>query len=297
MFDWNDLRYLLATAETGSTLAAGKRMGVSQTTAARRIVALEEAVGFALFERRPSGYRLTEQGAALLPLAQAVSLEALAFGEAAAATRREASGTVRLTAAEIYAITLLPPMLRDLHGVHPAIRIELDTSGAIRDLGAGDADIAIRTVARPQGSGLVARRVQDDPWGVYCSRAYAAAHGRPRSRRELAGHLLVGGGEGPVWSVYRRWLDDNGLAGQVAIQHDSSAGLLSAVRAGAGIAALPCVVADQEPDLLRCLPPDRSQGRALWLMTHERVRHAPRVRAVLDFLGDRLSRLRPVHDD
>lgn len=297
MLDWNDLRFLLATAETGSTLSAGRRLGVSQTTAARRLIALEEGLGLPLFERRPSGYRLTEQGAALLPLARAVAREALAFEEAASASRRDASGTVRLTVAEIYAITLLPPMLRDLNTLHPAIRIELDTSGALRDLGAGDADIAVRTVARPQGSGLVARRVQDDPWGVYCSRAYAAAHGRPRTRRDLAGHLMVGGGEGPVWSIYRRWLEDNGLTGQVAIQQDSSAGLLAAVRAGIGIAALPCVVADQEPDLLRCLPPDRSQGRALWLVTHERVRHAPRVRAVLDFLGDRLSRLRPVHDD
>ena len=59
MFDWNDLRAFLAVAETGSTLAAGKRLRVSQTTAARRVAALEEALGVTLFDRRQSGYVLT----------------------------------------------------------------------------------------------------------------------------------------------------------------------------------------------------------------------------------------------
>ena len=43
--DWNDLRYFLAVARTGSTLAAGKAMRVSHTTAARRLAALETALG------------------------------------------------------------------------------------------------------------------------------------------------------------------------------------------------------------------------------------------------------------
>ena len=54
----------------------------------------------------------------------------------AAASAREVSGTVRLTTFEIYAITILPPILRDLHDAHPRIRIELDTSHEVRDLAA-----------------------------------------------------------------------------------------------------------------------------------------------------------------
>ena len=74
------------------------------------------------------------------------------------------------------------------------------------------------------------------------------------------------------------------------MHYDSSIGLLSAVRAGVGIAVLPCVVADADPDFIRCLPPRRNHGRIMWLVTHERVRHVPRVRLVIDFLYDRLSR-------
>ena len=75
------------------------------------------------------------------------------------------------------------------------------------------------------------------------------------------------------------------------MQHGTSTGLLSAVRAGVGLAVLPVLVAELEPDLVMCLPPEPGNERGLWLLTHERLRHTPRVRAVLDFLGERLTGL------
>ena len=81
-----------------------------------------------------------------------------------------------------------------------------------------------------------------------------------------------------------------GLEDQVAVHHASAIGLLGAVRSGFGVAVLPCVVADGDPDLIRCLPPRPDHRRVLWLLTHERVRHTPRVRLVIDFLFNRLKR-------
>ena len=291
MFDWNDLRYLIAVAETGSTLAAGRRLRVSQTTVARRLAALEAALGLPLFERRQAGYAPTPAGEALLEQARGVEAAAGAFGAAAAAVGREASGTVRLTTLEIYAETILSPILRDLHDAHPAIRIELDTSEEPRDLAAGVADVALRGTANPRGGGLVGRRIAPDGWTLYCSRAYAEAHGVPRTRAELAGHPFIGGGGDKVWRRYRAWLERLGLEGSVAIQHASVTGMLAGVRSGFGLAVLPSFVADREPDLVRCLPPMDGDPSALWLLTHERLRHTPRVRAVMDFVGDRLTRL------
>jgi DNA-binding transcriptional LysR family regulator len=291
MFDWNDLRYFLAVAQTGSTLAAGRRLRVSQTTVARRVAALEEALGLTLFERRQAGYVPTPAGEALLERARGVESAATALGEAAAAVGREASGTVRLTTLEIYAETILSPILRDLHEAHPAIRIELDTSEEPRDLAAGAADVALRGSASPTGGGLVGRRIAPDAWTLYCSRTYAEAHGVPRTRAELAGHPFIGGGGDKVWGRYRAWLERHDLEGSVAIQHASVTGMLAAVRSGFGLAVLPSFVADRDPDLVRCIPPIQGDPAALWLLTHERLRHTPRVRAVMDFLGDRLTRL------
>jgi DNA-binding transcriptional LysR family regulator len=291
MLDWNDLRHFLAVARTGSTLAAGRALRVSQTTAARRVAALEEELGLTLFERRPVGYRLTPAGEALVECAESVEASAQLFADAAAGQARDVSGTLCLTLAEIYAVTLLPPILRDLHEAHPGIRITLDTSEELRDLAGGAADVALRSVDQPTGAGLVGRRLANDGWAIYCSRDYAAAHGRPRSRRQLRGHPLIGGGGPGVWRVYSQWLERNGLSDAVTIQHGSTSGLLAAVRAGSGLAVLPTLIADLDADLLQCLPPKPDHDTGLWLLTHERLRHTPRVRVVMDFLAERLTKL------
>jgi DNA-binding transcriptional LysR family regulator len=290
MLDWNDLRYFLAVARGGSTLAAGRALRVSQTTVARRIAALEQALGFPLFDRRQAGYALTAEGEALLGRASVVEASADAFAEAAAAHSRDSSGTVRITSEEIYSQGLIAPHLRDLHALHPEIMIEIDSSPALRDLGEGEADIAIRSSSKSQPAGLVGRKIAIDDWTLYCSRDYAAVNGAPTSVEELRSHPIVGGGGGNLWRHYQLWLQQMGLEDRVAVHHATSTGLLSAVRSGFGIAVLPCVVADGDPDLIRCIPPRPDHGRILWLLTHERVRHTPRVRAVIDFLYERLKR-------
>ena len=290
MLDWNDLRYFLAVAREGSTLAAGRALRVSQTTVARRIAALEEALKLHLFERRQAGYVLTPAGEELRDHAEAVEGAATDFASAAEARARDVSGTVRITSEEIYTAGLISPFLRELRERHPDIMIELDTAQQVRDLGAGEADIALRSSTKEQPNGLVGRRIAIDDWTLYCSRDYAARNGVPRSIDDLRRHAIVGGGGGNLWRHYRAWLHDLGLEDQVAMHHASSTGLLSAVRSGLGVAVLPCIVAEADPDLIRCIPPRDGHGRVLWLLTHERVRHTPRIRAVIDFLYDRLSR-------
>lgn len=288
--DWNDLRYFLAVADEGSTLAAGRALRVSQTTVARRIAALEEALGLPLFEKRQAGYVLTPAGEGLIERAKLVETAAEGFAEASAALHRDTSGMVRMTTQEIFANTLLGPMLRELHELHPEIVIEIDTQQDLLDLGAGEADVALRSTAGEAPAGTVGRNLCIDDWTLYCSREYAERHGIPRTRKDLLGHAIIGGGGGKLWRHYEAWLKSLGLEGQVAMHHATSTGLLTAVRSGFGIAVLPCIVADADPDLIRCLPPRDDHNRSMWLLTHERVRHTPRVRLVIDFLYDRLMR-------
>ena len=100
MLDWNDLRYFLAVAREGSTLAAARSLRVSQTTVARRISALEEAIGVRLFEKRQAGYSPTTAGHELVRLAEQVEVSVTGFTDAANAQSRELRGAVKLTTEE-----------------------------------------------------------------------------------------------------------------------------------------------------------------------------------------------------
>lgn len=290
MFDWNDLRHFLAVARQGSTLAAAKVLRTSQTTVARRIAALEQALGFPLFEKRQAGYTLTPAGEQLVERAANVELSATQFSEAAAAHARDLTGTVRITMEEIYATTLFAPLMRELHEAYPEILIEMDTEQAVRDLSRGEADIALRSTAEDQPAGHVGRVLCRDDWTPYCSRTYAERHGIAKTFEDLKQHTLIGGGGSKVWPKYQKWLEHIGLDKHVAMHQPTSTTLLSSVRAGIGIAVLPCIIADGDPDLIQCFPPRQNHGRQLWLLTHERVRHTPRVRIVIDFIHDKLKR-------
>src|SRR4029453_6914998 len=94
MLDWNDIKYFLSVAEEGSTLAAGRHLRVSQTTVARRIAALEEALGLQLFDKRQAGYVLTPAGEGLVDRARQVEAASEGFAEASAALARDTSGAV-----------------------------------------------------------------------------------------------------------------------------------------------------------------------------------------------------------
>lgn len=289
MTDWNDIRYLVSVAETGSTLAASRALRVSQTTVARRLHALEQATGLTLFDRHQGGYRITADGAALLAEARAVTAAANAFDSAVATRARQSSGVVRLTTEDIFAHTLLAPMLVELRALHPGIVIELDISSELRDLGAGGADIALRGTYTLPPAGVVGRRICADEWSLYCSRGYAARHGIPSSKAELKGHAIVAGGGGSVWKAYQAFLRHHGLEENVAVHQPTSGGLLSSIRDGLGIGVLPNLVAENDESLIRCLPTRGNADHDIWLLTHERVRHSLPVRTAIDFFYERLA--------
>jgi len=288
MIDWNDVRYLVAVADGGSTLSAARSLRVSQTTVARRLSALETATGLTLVDRHQAGYRLTRDGEALLASARAMTDAADAFDRAAATRARDKSGTVRLTTEDVFANGLLAPMLAELHASHPGIVIDLDITSELRDLGAGDADIALRGTDRGASAGVVGRRICNNEWTLYCSRDYAERHGVPRTKEAMRGHAIVGGGGGSLWRAYQNFLRRWDLEGQVAIHQPTSGGLLTSVRAGLGVGVLPCVIADGDENLIRCLPPLDHDYHSIWLLTHDRVKQSLPVRTVVDFLYDRL---------
>jgi len=290
MFDWNDVRTFLAVARGGSTLTASQKLKVSQPTVARRITALEEALGLTLFERRQAGYRLTPDGEALLPAAETVEEGAITLANAAAARSGALEGVVKLTSNEM-AGAQINPLIGALRDAYPGIRVDLIATEAKLDLAAGEADIAIRTtLAPPQGAGLYVRKIVDLPSLIYCSRAYAERHGVPRDPDSLPGHQIIG-----VDGYLTRlpgfpWFEAKAAGATVAARASSFTALFEKLRSGLGVGVFHWGVFERDPNMIPCFFIPAELYGQVWLLTHERSRKLPHVRAVADHVALALER-------
>jgi DNA-binding transcriptional LysR family regulator len=294
MFDWNDLKHFLAVARHGSTLAAGRALGVDQSTVLRRIGQLERALGRRLVTRSPSGYRLTPMGDALLPHAEQVEQAIRALDQALAAAGDDAQGVVRVTCPEPIVQRLAQsPLLAKFHALHPGLQVEFVSSDRYADLMNGEADIALRSGDTDDGA-LVGRKIGDSLWAVYASRDYVQRHGQPARLEELADHALIGLHESMADHRVCVWLNRVAPQGRVVARTHSILGLLHAAKAGLGVAPLPLALGEAESDLVRVLEPIDDLKRIWRVLVAPDKRHTPRVAAFFDLVVAEVEALRPI---
>lgn len=292
MFDWNDLKAFLAVARGGSTLAASKTLKINQTTVARRIEALEADVGLKLFDRGQTGSRLTEAGEDLLAEAERMEAAATAFGSRAAAHQRGLAGTLKVTSTEILANLAITPALGEFRELYPDVKVDLIVSDVALDLEAGEADVAIRSGIALPVSDLVARKLADFDFALYCSRDYAARRGLPASLEDLRDHDLIGGDGSNLPLPGMRWMFDQLPGVEPAHTSNSMTNLNIAVKAGLGIAPVGCLLADLDPDFVQCWPPIPELRAGSWVVTRAELKDTPRVRAFIDFIVPQFAALR-----
>ena len=288
--DWDDLRYVLAVARTGSALRAAEQLGVNQTTVIRRLQALECALGSCLFERRRSGHIPTDAGRLAVEAAERMEQEAQAFRSALAVRQRTLAGSIRFTTSETLANRLVTPCLGAFRKLHPGVSIELILADERLDVARGEADVALRAGSRPEGAGIVARRLPDNGWAIYCSHAYAAERGCPDGPDAIPGHEIVGM-EGRLAQVQGwAWLSARAPDAIIRVRSNSLVNLVATLKAGFGLGALPTIIGDPEPELMRCFPPPPELKAEIWLIVREELKGQPHVRAFADFLAEDLRK-------
>lgn len=291
MLNWNDLKYFVATAQSGSTLGAARVLKVNQSTVQRRLVELEDRLKLRLVERLPSGYRLTPEGKAVLESAEAVA-DAIARFERNCAEAAHAS-TLRLTCPESIADRLARSgILARFEAKHPSLRVEFVLADRYVDLAKGEADVAFRS--GDTDGPLVGRKVADSIWAVYASTDYIKRRGAPVSIGEIARHSIVAFEVALAHHRLSVWLSEVAPYAHVAARSNSVLGLVSAVKSGVGIAALPTPLGDGDPDLVQVLPPVPELGRDWRLICHPDARHLYRVEAFFRFVETQIDDLRSV---
>ena len=286
--DWNQLKAFLETAETGSLSAAARKLGLTQPTLSRQVAAIEQSMGVTLFERVGKSMALTPTGLDLLEHARAMGAAAEALGLAATGSSQAVRGVVSVSATDVVASVLLPPLVKKLHDQEPGITIDVIPSNALSDLLRREADIAIRHV-KPEQPDLIARLVREASAHFYASESWVNAHGHPRSAEDAARLSFVGSDRSGQYLGYLRMHGLPLSEANFSCYADHSVAHWALVRQGMGIGVMMEEIANATPGMVRVLddlPPVRFP---IWLVTHRELRTSKRIRMVFDALAQGLA--------
>ena len=286
--NWSDIKVFLAVVKTGSTLAASKKLGMSQPTVARRIDALEHALRMTLFDRDTRGFHPTREAKRLQLAAENVEASIATFVGEAENSLRANSHPIRITAPRVNFSTNFARILSDFSAEHPGTHFEFISSDDVLDLAAGEADVAIRIAKKIEDDRLICRKLNDQVTAsLYASVAYAERNGLPRAPSELAGHKFV------VYERYsstfgvNEWLLDRIDSTQIVSRCSDVEAMIAAIKAGIGIGIAPTSLARDDSYLRQCFPPPEGTSSVSWLLISPDAYRRPEVKAFTAFFAPR----------
>ena len=285
IMDWDDIRYFLAAARTGSLAAASRQLGSHQPTVGRRIDSLEKRLGVRLFQRHAQGLTLTDEGHLIMQAAEAMGEAAATLHRASNFEGPEIRGSVQIAAPPGLAVHLIAPNLTQFYQRFPDLDVVLQPSASSADLTHGEAEVAIR-LYRPSAEELVVRHAGNMGLGLYGASAYLEQHGVPENVAALPQHLFIGYGEQLRHLEENRWLEALAGSARFVLRSDDTHTRLAAADAALGLAILPHILVRRSPHLQRVLETLEVPAKPIWLVVHRDLRHLARVRAVLDWLTE-----------
>lgn len=282
-FNWNDLRYFLAVARSRTISLAGRRLGVDHATVARRLAALEEALGLQLFERTPRGYNLTRHGETLLGMAKGLEVEAVRIQENASGKNQGLSGSVRISTPEGFGNYFLAARMGPLVEAHPKMTVEVITIQQIVALSRREADVVV-TLTEPPAGNYVHEHLTDYSLHVYASKSYLAGSPPIRARDDLLDHRFIGYVDDLIFTRALNYLPEIHPGLRAGLQNSSLSAQVSATVAGMGLCVLPTYIARHEPDLVPVLPDQISLRRSYWMVADLDLANTAQVRLARRFI-------------
>jgi DNA-binding transcriptional LysR family regulator len=274
--NWDAYQIFLIVARQGGLTGAAQVTGLSPATVGRRILQLEEATGLSLFNRSQNGYSLTGDGDALF-----AELREMESAMRRVENWRQVSGglvTVRVAVGTWIGWLLMENFGALCTGRDP-FRIEFTVGERRAQLSHRENDIGMRAF-QPEEPNLAARYLGEVAYAAY----------QLKNSRDAERWIAVG--ESDAISPYLRWPHEN-RAGQVVVTVDRPRSMLDLVRAGAGIAVLPCFIGDLDPMLERATDEIAELRHKHWIVTHNDDRSRREIRTI----ADRMTRLLKSHAD
>ena len=288
------LQQLLAFGESAkhrSFARAAHGLGCAPSTLAKSVARLEQSLGVKLFHRTTRQVTLTPDGEALYARCQRVLAEVEDLQAAAAVTRSQVGGSLRIDMPSSFGRKFVVPLLAQLARQHPALEFDLRLSDTHIDIIKEGVDLTIR-IGELQDSGLVARRFYSQTLKLCASPAHIERHGRPRTLADLASHPAVafrmpGTGRDRPWQFSRNGTPiSQPVHSRVRIGEGEA--MVQAAIGGMGVIQVPDYIAQDALDrgeLVELLPTMRPPAMPISAVYASQRLLPPRVRVVLEALS------------
>lgn len=281
--EWGDVRIFLAIVRSGTLGGAARALHLSHPTIGRRLRALEQATGHTLFQRTADGFIPTEEGNAIIALAEQMEEGALAMERRLAGQEQNLQGSLRISSADWFGAYVLPPIIADYAKAYPHVDLEILTGTRLFSLAQREADIAFRIVPFDTPD-VVQRRLIRLPYGAYiASDAPEPIFGDGTGFRLITHDTSTGQFPDIAWlkesfpnarPVFRS--NNRNVQGRMCSQ-------------GIGIAVLPQVVGNQMAGLRRLNLPAEPPKRDIWMGYHRDLKRLHRLRAFIDTVTSHLA--------
>ena len=278
MTDWDDIRFFLAVAREGSISAASRSLGVNHSTVSRRIHGFEEKHGVRLFERTSDGWDMSEAASAIYELALEIESNQLQLGRMLLGQDAMLRGAINLTLPHDIFEFCLTDDVREFNQLYPEVELNLLVAKGLKNLANREADIAIRMSPSPPEY-LIGREITKLQVGIYSS---------TKVNIEEGVGLVVWSDENQVPD----WAREHFPGAKINLRVDDLYSMYVAVKAGFGIARMPCYMPDSLVDqnvyrLSLELPPS---NWGLWVLSHVDLRKTARIQCCKQFLIEALEK-------
>ena len=280
MIQWDDFRFFIAAARSGSFSDAAPITGADVATVSRRVARLETALKATLFVRSTTGLKLTAIGRNVL--GDCESIEALVSRLHEPVAQQLVAGTVRVSVSEGFGSAILAPVIPALIDENPALSIELAAHSGFLSPSIREVDIAV-TLSAPVDSRLIVEPFTTYRLGLYSSPAYLERNGKPRKIDDLPAHRIVGYVDDLLYAPELRYLDEIHPGLKPSLASTSINAQREMIHHGGGIGVLPNFLAS---GLTRLFPQKIALERRFWIATHRDVADTARIRHVKKWMRE-----------
>ena len=292
--NWDELRVAYDVAGSGSLSRSAEQLGMNHSTILRRINRLEKSLGTRLFIRHQRGYRMTEAGRLLLQRMTPLNEDMQRLVAALSVMESVPSATLKLSTVSDFS-GFFSPLLREFRKEYPHTRLQIVATDEVLSLAQGNVHVSIRMGEEPTEPDLIARYLLSFPQRFYASADYVAEHGVPESMAGINQHswVLPTGRKQHISGIQE--VVEQVDPARIVYQSNSFPDIFAAVRAGMGIG--PVGIGGLEWRDVNSVSIEGlqqvelgilSEPTKMWFVYHKDMRGSSRIRALLDFILQRI---------